>query len=279
MRLLSSLMLMVLLLVGCSSSSAPPPTKPLVVVSIAPQAFLVNRLAGESLEVAVLIPSGANHETYEPTIAELQELARAKLFIKVGHPNFAFETTWLPQLLRDHPALPVVDTSKNLALLSDDPHTWVAPANMRIMAKTIHDALVGLLPLQRSILDDRLKILLSEIEALDAKTRQTLASKKRSKFLVMHPAWGYWAQAYGLEQMSIEQDGKEPDPRGLSLLLDQARAEHIRTLFVEPRRDNHTAQSIARELRADLVTLDPMARDWLENQRHVAMAVSKALRE
>lgn len=262
-----------LVVTGCSRESTDDP-RPLVAVSVLPQKYVVDRIAGDAVRVLVMIPPGASPTTHEPTLTELRGLSEAALYVRVGHPNFPFERAWLDRMLTERPDLPVVDGSAGLDVQSGDPHVWVAPRQMERMAIAIEAAVAGILPEQRAVLATNLSRLRAEIDALDAELRVRLAARPSRVFFVFHPAWGYFADAYGLEQVAIERDHKEPDARRLAEVVSRARSENARVVFVQPQIDAAAARTVANEIGARVVVADPLAYDWAANLREVARLLS-----
>jgi zinc transport system substrate-binding protein len=248
-----------------------------VVVSVAPQAWLVERLAGDSVDIVVLIPPGASPATYEPTMRQLEAMERAALYVKVGHPGFPFERTWLDRLLEGRGDLAVVDSSRRIEQTAGDPHVWVAPPAVRAMVPDVAAAIAAIVPPERQAIAERQEALLAEIDSLDAEIRAALAGLERRRFYVFHPAWGAFAAAYGLEQVSIEHDHKEPDAHRLHGLLERARADAADVVFVQPQFSRRSAEVVADEIGARVVTIDPLARDWPDNLRRVTAALVEAL--
>ncbi|UCE86593.1 MAG: zinc ABC transporter substrate-binding protein [Deltaproteobacteria bacterium] len=249
--------------------------RPRVAVSVVPLSFFVDRLAGDRVRTHVMIPPGANPATFEPSFAELRAVATAALYVKVGHPSFVFETTRLEGLLAERPGLRIVDASAGFDVRAGDPHVWLAPDHARAFAVRLAAALEELRLARPAELRTRLATLLAEIDALDAEIRDLLAPKRGGRFLVHHPAWGYFAQAYGLEQVAIERDGKEPDARRVAELVQQARQDGVRIVFAQPQFDTASARLIASELGARVELLDPLAYDWTANLRHVARRIAE----
>ncbi len=258
-------------LLACSAESV---RRPAVVVSVLPQAWLVERLAGDLVTVEVMIPPGASHATYEPTMAQMRAVSRAGLYVKVGHPAFPFERAWLDRLLRENSVLLVVDASANIPQHPGDPHIWTSPDAMRQMASTVGNALADLLPDRRDELERNRTALIEEIATLDQELRRTLAGAEGRSFLVFHPAWGYFAEHYGLRQVAIEERGKEPGPLRLARLIEWARQEKVRAVLVQPQFSHMSAELIAREIGAELVTVDPLSRDWPASLRGAARAIA-----
>lgn len=251
--------------------------KPIVVVSVLPQVFFVKQIAGDLVRVEALIPPGLAPDSYEPTLGQLKSISKAALYIKVGHPGIPLEQTWLKHLLAEGSAIELIDSSEGLPYLPDDPHVWVTPDYGRSMTRNITRALIRLLPEHRAELEHNQNSLLESIDQLDAEIRQLLEPYAGQKFLVFHPAWGYFAQKYHLEQLAVEAHGKEPSPAELTRLIELARKNNLKTIFVQPQFSRAEAQTLARDIGAKLVWMDPLAEDWLENLRQTALALQKAL--
>src|SRR5262249_30354779 len=160
---------------------------------------------------------GTSPHTYEPTPRQVAHLAGARLVVEVGHPSFLFERRLLNTLLARQPAPLVVDMSRHAALLPEpgapgetDAHLWLSPAVMRAAAADVTAALARLDPPGADAYRARLPVVVAEIDAVDRDLRRTFAASVGRRFLVYHPAWGYLAHEYGLEQVAIEAEGKEP---------------------------------------------------------------------
>jgi zinc transport system substrate-binding protein len=258
---------------GCGPAPTAEPA-PLVAVSVLPQAWFVAQLAGDRVRVAVMIPPGASPATHEPAIADVRAIEEAALYARVGH--LPFETAWLARLLSERTDLPIVSApgAEDPAI---DPHVWLAPRNARAMARSLHGALSKLLPADREALDANLAALLGEIDAVDAHCRRRLAPKRGGRFWVFHPAWGHFAEAYGIVQVAIQREGKEPDARALAELIRQAKAARVPVVFVQPHFDTAAARVIASEIGARVEVLDPLAYSWGQNLRHAADALAAAV--
>jgi zinc transport system substrate-binding protein len=264
-------------LAGCGDREAADP-RPLVAVSVAPQAFVVDRLAETRVRVEIMVPPGASPVTYEPTIRQLRALAEARLYVAVGHPAFPFESAWLEPLLSSRPELPVIETAApEDATADEDPHVWVTPAEIDDLAERLAPALAEMLPDARAGIAANLAALRADIARVDARLRERLAHARGRRFLVLHPAWGHLAEAYGLEQVAIERGHKSPDAHAVAELIETTRAAGARVVFVQPQFDTTAARLIAQEIGARVVPLDPLARDWQTNMLHVADALAEGL--
>lgn len=256
-------------------------------MSVPPQAYFVERLGGEHVRVEVMVPPGTSPDTYEPTPQQVLALARARLYVAVGHPDLTFETAHLGRLLEERPGLPVVDMAEGMAFLpleepghehgESDPHVWVAPALVRVAADNIARALAAADPEHAAVYRENVRRFEADIETLDRFIHSRLDGLPRRRFWVYHPAWGYFAAEYGLEQVALEEEGKEAGTARLVELLETARREEVRTFFVQQGFSDKSARLIAEEIGARLVVLDPLAYDWLDNLRRVTQALEEAL--
>ncbi len=264
-------------LLGACPAEKPRDDRPLVVVSVAPQRFLVKAVAGELARVEVMIPPGANPRSYEPTIGQLRALEEAALYVKVGHSNFPFEQAWLERLLAEVPGLPVVDASAGLSLPDGDPHVWLAPRHAEHMAVQTASALERIFPEHQQLLRHNLAAFRERVTELDHEIERLLEDLDGAEFFVFHPAWGYFAEAYGLRQVAIESEHKEPDPYELAELIERAKKAKARVIFVQPQFDPTSAKTVARETGARVEILDPLAEDWDANLRLAARALAEGL--
>jgi zinc transport system substrate-binding protein len=278
--LLRSLLLSsaLLLSVACQQRSEPVDKRPVVAVSVAPLGYLVQRLAPELVQLMVMIPPGASPSTHEPTMRQLQLVSRASIYIKVGHPAFPFERTWLRRLLEHNRDMLVVDASQSTTRQLEDPHLWTSPQVMRRVAAEVAAALGSLLPEQAEQIAQNLQQFEADVAELDTLIRATLEDMTNRTFYVFHPAWSYFAAEYGLEQVAIEHRGSEPSPEALAQLIDRARSEGVHVIFVQPQFSRRSADLVAREIGGVVIALDPLDVDWLNNLQAVARSLRKASR-
>jgi zinc transport system substrate-binding protein len=275
---------------ACSPAepAAGPPAGPVggevlrVGVTVPPQAYLVERLGGERVAIEVVMPSGSSEETFSPSPRQMVALSRADLYVLVGHPAFLVESRHVTPALARNPGVRVVAMwaaggGHGPGEEADDPHVWTAPRNMRGAAVEVAAALAELDPAGAALYRARLASFLADVDALDAEIRRELSGLPRRRFLVTHPAWGHLAAEYGLEQVAIEEEGKEPGPRRLVALIEVARAEGIRTVFSQAGFPDAAARAVAAETGGTVLPLDPLARSWLENTRRTARAIAAAL--
>lgn len=279
---LRAIILLAAWLLPCAATAATAPAID-VCVSIPPLAYVVDRIGGEQVRAHVMIPPGASPENHAPTPRQLESLERARLFVLVGHPDFVFEQSYVRPRLADRPDALVVEMAGGPRRAGEeadgDPHIWVSPRVMQKTARDIADALCRLDPVREADYRAGLADFLADLAALDAEIRTRLAPHAGGRFLVFHPAWEWFAREYGLVQVAIEREGKEPGPRQLIPLIEEARRQRVRTVFVQPGFTQKSAEIIAREIGAELSVLDPLASDWIANLRSVSEALARALSE
>jgi zinc transport system substrate-binding protein len=285
-----------------------------VAVSVLPQANLVERIAGDRVRVVVLVEPGQSPATYQPTDRQVSEVAGAEVYFRIGVP---FENgRWLEALTRGGARTRVVDLREGLTLREmerhahhgeehghdehggeeegheddghdehgheahegSDPHVWLEPSRLRVMAATIARALEEIDPEGAATYRERLAELDAELVALEAEIREALEPYRGRRVYVFHPAWGYFCDAFGLKQVAVEIEGKEPSESEITELLRSAREDGIRAIYVQPQIAGTAVQAVARALDVEVRTLDPLAPDVLANLRSVARSLADGWR-
>ncbi|GMT49618.1 MAG: zinc ABC transporter substrate-binding protein [bacterium] len=277
-----------------------PDGKIVVTVSVPPQAYFVERIGGKFVEVHVMVPKSESPVTYEPSMRQLAKLSQSRIYLKVGSPNFPFEIQHLPSILSSNQRLRIINMSQGIQLIlfdpdhADkssgkehhhdnhlhnglDPHVWVSPANVKICSKNIYKVLAELDPKHKDYYQVNLKAFLADILQLDKTIRQSLSSLKSKTFIVYHPAWGYFAKEYGLKQVSIELEGKEPSIHDLKRIIEMAKRNQTKVIFVQRGFSKESALKIADELDAKVLEINPLEKDWLDNLKKVSQAFKQAL--
>jgi len=259
-----------------------------VFVTILPQKYFVEQIGGELVKVSVLVQSGKGAETYEPTPRQMTEFSQAKLYFSIGMP---FEEVWLPKLKANNPQMRFINARENLTLRTletlhhhqdhdhglYDPHIWLNPAFVEIMAKQIQTNLSNLNPENSQQYQINTDKFIQKLKQLDQNIRVLFKDLKNKKFMVFHPAWGYFADAYQLQQIPIEMEGKEPSSKTLGLLIEKAKQEKISAIFVQQQINRRPAESIAKAVNAQVIPVDPLAENYIENLFQVAQTFAKAM--
>lgn len=255
-----------------------------VYVSIEPLRYLVERVGGRDVRVDSLVRSGQEPETYEPTLRQVAGLSEADVFFGAGLPLEAVWHRQLPETSGDGPVW--IDLSRGLdrdaggpAKASStpgarDPHVWLSPANAQRMATVVAATLADLRPGRADRFRAKAEELRNDLQSLDREISRTLNASGVKSFMVFHPAWGYFARDYGLRQIAIESEGKEPGPKALTRIIETARAEGIHTVFVDPSHSSRLAATVASSIGGETRTLDPLAYDYIDNLLDVARAIA-----
>jgi zinc transport system substrate-binding protein len=271
-----------LLLAGCSQPAGVNEREPLkVAVTLPPQAEMVQEVGGDHVEVQVVVPPGADPHTFEPTAGELIRLSDNTLYFRIGPGLLPFEDLLVNRLREIEPGIRVIDSSEGITLLtstdpdengSPDPHIWLSLRNAEIMTAHVRDTLMETDPANADEYRANSDVYISRLRETDVETQQVLTRSGVHTILVTHPSWGYFARDYGLTQVAIGEEGKEPTARELERLVNLARTEKIRVIFAEPEFPVRGAEVLAGEINGTVVLVDPLAEDYLENMRLVAAA-------
>ncbi len=259
-----------------------------VFVSILPQTFFVERIGGERVAVDVLLQPGKNPATYAPTPSQMSRLAKSKLFFRIGVP---FEDALMPRIENVVRNLGIVDTRKGIVFRKmegghgqhnnergNDPHIWLSPLLVKKQAKTIFEALVDIDPSGKSEYLVNYKSFIGDLNRLDQKIRKALAPVRGGTLFVFHPAFGYFADAYGLKQMAVEIEGKAPKGKDLAVFIKKAKKAGVRVIFVQPHFDQTSARKIAAAIGGAVVSINPLARDYIVNLETMAAKVAATLK-
>ncbi|MBN1276469.1 MAG: zinc ABC transporter substrate-binding protein [Deltaproteobacteria bacterium] len=292
-----SILFILIIASGAFTSRADEPVQ--VTVSILPQRYFVKKIGADFVRVSVIVQPGASPATYEPKPSQMRDIMNSKIYFAIGVP---FEKTWLDKFASFNPEMLIIQTDsyikkKNMpgghhfghehpGVDSDavnpriipDPHIWLSPPLVKLQAETIADALIKSDPSRKSVYEKNLRYFHQELEDLDLEIRSILHQGiKRPEFLVFHPSWGYFADAYGLKQIPVEIEGKEPGAGQMADLIKYAKKIGTKAVFIQPQFPLRNAGTIAREINADLIIADPLSEDWMTNLREVAEKFAAAL--
>lgn len=259
--------------------------KPLVITTIAPYTFLVKELAGEGVEVHTLVPKSANAHLYEPSPKEIAPLKAARLWVRMGE---GFEER-LHLLLKQHnPQMHTLETWQGLPLIAHaghahhasacttwDRHLWLSVRMLQQIVPKMAEALIALLPGQRSAIKAKESALLERMKTFDVHLSSLLMSKKGTTLLTAHPSFAYFCRDYALEQLSIESEGKDPLPQQLETIFKQARKHPLGLIVVQPQFPKLGAKRFADKLNLSIYTIDPYDVDIFTTLETLARAIAQ----
>ncbi len=299
MKRIIVLLSVLILLTACGDIT---PSKESIFVSILPQKFFAERIVGDILDVEVMVAPGSSPATYEPTPRQMSKLGTSKLFYAIGVP---FERAWIPKIQENYPNLFIEDLSVGIrkrpvdkpASLTEeehkhmhqghkhhhghehqhgarDPHVWLDPLYAKKMSKTMFLSLSKQFPEHKVVFEQNYEKLAKDLESLDIELSNVLGNVEDKNLLVFHPAWGYLADRYGFRQIPIEIDNRNPTAKETADTIDFARENKIKIIFINSQIDSSQAKKIAQEIGAKVVSIDPLAVNYIENLKQVSSIIS-----
>jgi len=287
----------VLFISFCSRREYVASERPLLFVSIPPQAYFLEKICANRYDVQVLLPPGASPHSFEPKPSQMALIAKAKIYFAVG---VEMESAWLPRIAQLNPGIMIVRTDSGIPkinsvppvahihdetahndshLLTDeshdaedhdhegaDPHIWLSPRLVKLQARTMVRALAQMDTAGDSIYRERLAVFERELDTLHHRISNRLEECNSKKtFLTFHPSWAYFAEEFSLRQISVEVEGKEPGLRELAGVVNIAKQNGIFIVLVQPQFSRRVAEVLSRDLGGGTSVADPLARDWSDN--------------
>jgi len=273
-------------------------------VSILPEAFFVEEVGGPLVQVDVLVGPGQSPHTFEPTPKQMARLAGAQVYFTIGLP---FEKKLVEKIAAANSNLNILDAAKGIKRShhnetdedaeptgspsetegpthkheesEEDPHLWLSPRSAKLIAANICEGLKSVDPAHGVDYEKNLRALKARLDELDGKLARALAPLKGKEFMVFHPAFGHFAKEYGLKQVAVEVEGKEPSAKQLTQLIDWAKKQGVRVIFVQPQFSRKSAEAIAKAIGGVVVPMDPLAKDYVRNLEEMAAKIENALRQ
>ena len=266
-----------------------------VTVSILPQKYFVEKIAGDKINVNVMVKPGFSPATYEPKTSQMKKLSSSIVYFAIDVP---FEDSWLKKFENANKKMMIVHTSDGIKKIEMqehshheehkdedghhdehdhgkehkdedhneheglDPHVWTDPILVKIQAKNIYDALVKVDNKNALFYKKNYESFLLKLDLLHKKIETILKPYKDKAFMVFHPSWGYFAKRYSLEQFAIESEGKEPKPKELVELIKDAKEHNIKVVFVAPQFSQNSAKTIAKSINGKVIAIDTLSLDW-----------------
>lgn len=287
------------LLTACVTKQA---NETVVTVTIEPQRYFAEKIAGDKFKINCVVPAGQSPETYDPTPQQMIQIGRSIAYLRIG--PIGFEQAWMDKIRENNPKLQVFDTSEGMNLLTDtegddhahehgthdhdahageeahhhhggvDPHIWSSIAGAKAVAWNTLNAFIALDPDNTEYFWQNYNKLVDEIDKTNTEIKQLLAPLTDRTFIIYHPALTYFANEFNLTQLCIEMDGKEPSPAQLKRLVETARANNARVVFIQQEFDQKNAELIAKETGCKLTVINPLAYDWTKEMIHIAKALA-----
>lgn len=275
-------------LISCTGGDRDKGTK-IITVSIAPFKYFVEAIAGNDYTVNVMVPAGADPHTYEPYPVQISDLARSSGYISNGF--LGFEMNWLDKFYETNPSMKKLNLGDVIERLAGDhehegghteiadPHYWVSPKCAFKMAESVRAFLSDLNPSQKEKYSANYKIFMDRIGGLDSLANSFFSNSAAKSFMIYHPNLAYIARDYGLEEIPVEYEGKEPSAARLRDLIDRARTDKLKTIFVQLEYDTKNAKSIAGEIGARVILINPLSEDWYSSTKDLIGLLNQSLTE
>jgi zinc transport system substrate-binding protein len=280
--------LFLILMVSCNQTGSNSGRK-IITVSIPPFKYFIDKIGGGDFMVNIMVPAGANPHIYEPVPGQIANLRKSVAYVSDGF--LGFEMTWLDRFYETNRSMKKLSLGQNIDLIkpvghSDsehvegaDPHYWVSPKCALIIASSVKLLLIELSPEKKDIYELNYEALIKSISVIDRKAEELFSGYRNKSFMIFHPTLGYLARDYGLKEIAVENEGKEPNPSSLKKLIDIGKAEKIRIIFVQREYDTKNARAIADETGAVLETIDPLSENWEESVQQIIASLYKSFKE
>lgn len=256
-------------------------------VTIEPQRYFAEKIAGDLFHINCVTPAGQSPETYDPTPQQMVQISQSQAYFRIG--EIGFEQAWMKNLQSQNPDMAVFDLSEGMELIKNeeeaheegeahphhhhgsvDPHIWTSISGARVIAQNTYQAFIKLDPENQEIYRAGYQRLIEEIDSTEAEMKQLLQPLAGTAFIIYHPALTYFAREFGLKQLCIELDGKEPSPAQLKQLLETATQSGAKVVFVQQEFDQKNAELIAKETGCRLVTINPLSYNWHDEMIRLA---------
>ncbi len=276
-------LLILLLLVGCSQGKLQ--KENIISVTIEPQRYFAEKIAGDNYKINTVVPMGQSPEAYDPTPQQIRNIGLGVAYLQIGY--IGFEQAWINNIKENVKDVRFFDLSKGVDLIIDkeehdghyhyggiDPHIWSSVSGAKVIARNTLNAFIAIDPDNTDYYNENFRSLMKEIEETEAEINRLLSTLSSRTFIIYHPALTYFAHEYGLNQLCIEMDGKEPSPAQMKELIEAARASQAKVVFVQQEFDKKNAELIAKETDCRLVTINPLSCNWKQEMTHIAKALS-----
>lgn len=294
MNRITLLFYLLITLVSCNPGNKTS-DKLVVSVSVLPQKYFIEQIAGDMIEVNVMIPPGSSPATYEPSVSQLSKIVHSPTYMRIGYVGF--ELSWMEKIKAVNPEMKIVDLSVGIDLIKEeeqkvigeqkhlhgeahggiDPHIWLSSNNSKIIARNTYKELIQLLPDEKDQLNEKYIELLSKIDSIQESIINLLSTQEDRSFIIYHPALSYFARDYNLIQYSLEIGGKTPSPAHMKWMIDLAREKKISTIFLQKQFDQKNAEVLAKAIGAKVVLINPLDPDWESQMFNIANQLSSSL--
>jgi len=281
-----SLIILIIFSLGCVNQETQENDGKLVVyATISPQKEMIEAVGGDKVKVNILVPQGSDPHNTDLKPNQLIELSKAKIYVMVGS-GIEFEVKSIDKIRDLNKNMVIIDSSNGIELIGmsesnhegeegKDPHIWTSLRNGKIMVQNIYEGLVAVDPINKEYYLKNRDEYMDRLDDADNYIKNELKELDNRSFMIFHPSWGYFAKDYNLNQIAIEVEGKEPTLQSLALIVEEAKNENIKTIFVSPGFSSKAAEIITKEIEGKIEVLDPLAENYIENLKITAEKIKK----
>lgn len=262
-----------------------------IFVTIPPQKWVVDRIVGDDFEVISVVDRGMNPHSFEITPSMVSKIANSKVYFIIGLGDA--EDNLVSTIKKSFPSVNIVDVSKGISKLplihshsrcfehkhthpAYDPHVWTSPLNMKVIAKNIFEEVSRLKPDRKKVYEDNYLRLVKELDDLHREIKQMLEPFRNRRFMVFHSAFKYFEREYGVVEVSIEYEGKEPTPKQLRCIIDEAKRNRVKVVFVQTGFSQKGARVIAQEIGGIVEEINQLEYDYINNMRFIATKIKES---
>ena len=280
------IVLVLLILFACKKNSG----ERIITVSILPQKYFVERIVGDKFKINVMVGPGREPHDYEPLPGQMIDLSESQLYFSIGVP---FEKSWLKKIQDVNPEMKIIPTENGITLRNfesdtvhedensnelhehegSDPHIWLSPKLVKIQSENIYNAVVSVDPDNEKLYKKNLDEFFADLDNLSKNINEAFSKLETKEFMVFHPAWGYFADEFGLKQIPVETEGKDPTPKQLAHIINEAKEKKIKVIFVQEQFSTKSANAIAKEINGSVITIDPLSKDYINNLENIAKKI------
>ena len=261
--------------------------KQVITVSILPQKTFIEKIAGDDFYVNILLPPGASPASFTLLPSQLKDISMSKIWMRIGYIGFEF--SWKDKIEQANSDMKVLDLSEELELISTEnisqgdnksaaginPHIWLSPKMVKQMSRRITDELSLLKPERKDVYETNYEKFCQEIDILDAEIINMLEKYQGRIVIIFHPILTYYARDYGLVQESLEPAGKEPTPQRMTELINLAKTENIRVIYIQSEIDREQALVFSEEVNGKIIEINPLSPDWAENLKEITRVITE----
>jgi len=254
------------------------------VVSIEPQVTFLKQIAKDKINIELMVKNGASIHNYSPKPSQMKNITKARLYFAIG---VEFENIWINKFKQINKNMTIIHTDKNIKKLtmiehhhndeiSNDPHIWTSPTNVKIIVKNMLNALIIYDKGNKSFYINNYNKFINKIDNTNNKIKNILKQiPSKTKFMVFHPSWGYFAKEYNLKEIALEKEGKEPGLKYVMRLINTAKEKNIKIILTSPEFSQKSAKFIANKIGGKVISFSPLKYNIFEN----LLEVSKILNE